>query len=428
MKSSFAALAFALILLSGCAKPPTAGGTLAIDPQLASEIAKIKAIDNHAHPVRPTAAGETPDSGYDALPVENLEASSDPVRFRPNGNPLIAKAAQAVFNGNKAGAVKSWGANYAATVLDRAGIDRMVANRVSMGPGLPAERFWWAAYADALLLPFPAEALAVNSDRKAFFALEAKLLAQYRSESGGANPTTLDSYLSQIVTSTLERHKKGGAIAEKFEMAYLRSLAVGNPTKADAERVWRTGASNAVDYRILQDFLFRYIVTECGRLGMVVHIHTGLGGGGYFDVAGSNPANLEPLFNDPALRKINFVMLHGGWPYSREAAALLTKPNAYIDLSAQGVMVAQSDIAHGLRAWLETAPEKVLFGTDAYPMAPAAGIGWEESAWASAEAVRQALGMALTAMVNEGSVTRERAVEIARMVMRENAIKLYRIK
>ena len=85
-------------------------------------------------------------------------------------------------------------------------------------------------------------------------------------------------------------------------------------------------------------------------------------------------------------------------------------------------------MANALRAWLEIAPEKVLFGTDAYPMAPGAGMGWEETAWASTEAVRQALGMALTAMVNEGSVSRERAVEIARLVMRENAVKLYGIK
>ena len=411
------------LILTGCARPPVTN----IDPELAAEIARIKAVDNHAHPVRPTGAGEPADNGYDALPVENLEAATDPVRFRPNGNPLIGKAAQSVFNGDKAAAMKSWGVDYAATVLDRAGIDRMVANRVSMGAGLPPDRFLWAAYVDALMYPFPTGALAVNSDRKAFFELEARLLELYRKESG-ANPASLDGYLKEIVTPTLERHKKGGAIAEKFEMAYLRSLAVGNPARADAERAWRSGAANPTDYRILQDFLFRHIAAECGRLGMAVHIHTGIGGGGYFDVTGSNPANLEPLFNDPVLRKTNFVMLHGGWPYSHEAAALLTKPNAYIDISVQGLILAQSNIAGTLRAWLEIAPEKVLFGTDAYPMAPAAGVGWEETAWASTEAVRQALGMTLTAMVNEGSVSRQRAVEIARLVLRDNAVKLYGLK
>jgi len=38
---------------------------------------------------------------------------------------------------------------------------------------------------------------------------------------------------------------------------------------------------------------------------------------------------------------------------------------------------------------------------------------------------RQALGIALTGMIRDGMVTRERALELARMVLRENARKLY---
>ena len=53
----------------------------------------------------------------------------------------------------------------------------MLANRVAMGAGLPKERFLWVAYADALMYPFPTGQISANSDRDAFFALEAKLLA-----------------------------------------------------------------------------------------------------------------------------------------------------------------------------------------------------------------------------------------------------------
>ena len=65
----------ALFLLSACSREPQA----AIDPQLATEIANIKAIDNHAHPVL-AAEG---DREFDALPVESLEPQSDPVSLRP---------------------------------------------------------------------------------------------------------------------------------------------------------------------------------------------------------------------------------------------------------------------------------------------------------------------------------------------------------
>jgi uncharacterized protein len=397
-----------------------------VDPQLADEIARIKAIDNHAHPVRPVASGEAPDKDYDALPVESLEPESDPVFLRPNA-PAFVSAHQALFNGDKTAAARQYGQDYAVQILDRLGIDKMVANRVSMGPGLPPSRFLWAGYVDALMYPLPAGALIHNSDQKTFFALEEDLLKRYYAESGVASrPATLEDYLNKVVRATLERHRAGGAIAEKFEMAYLRTFEVGNPARADAERAWSSSGENPVQYKALQDYLFRFIVQECGRLGMAVHLHTGAGAGGYYSVATANPMLLEPLLNDPALRKTNFVMLHGGWPYQHQITALLTKPNAYLDFSAQNLFLPPGELAQTIRAWLEWVPEKVLFGTDAYPFA--AEAGWEETGYVATEASRRALGIALTGMMRDGEITRERAVELANMVLRDNARKLYSLK
>jgi hypothetical protein len=41
---------------------------------------------------------------------------------------------------------------------------------------------------------------------------------------------------------------------------------------------------------------------------------------------------------------------------------------------------------------------------------------------------RQALGLALTGMMQDGEITRERASELARMVLIGNAVKLYRLQ
>jgi len=161
---------------------------------------------------------------------------------------------------------------------------------------------------------------------------------------------------------------------------------------------------------------------------MAVHFHTGSGAGGYFDIQGSNPLLLQSLFNDPSLRKTNFVMLHGGWPFTREAGALLVKPNAYLDFSIQQFLRAPADLAQTIRTWLELTPEKVMFGTDAYPYAPDAGLGWSETTLIASEAGRDALGRALTNMIREGTVTRDHAGELAAMVLRENARKLYGLK
>ena len=415
-----------LLLLSlccvGCARAG-ANGADAVDPELAREIAAIKAVDNHAHPVRPTAAGEQPDNEFDALPVDNLVPQSDPERQRPK-SPTVIRAGTELFAGDKAGALTSHSADYATWILDRLGIETMLSNRVAMGPGLPSSRFLWVPFADALMYPLDNQPLIHTPDQKAFFVLEEKLLRRYYAESGvQSKPATLGEYLGKVVRATLERHKKGGALAEKFEMAYLRTLDVGNPSRADAERMYATGRG---DYKALQDYIFRFIATESGKLGMAVHIHAAHGGGGFFNVAWANPLLLEPLFNDPTLRGTNFVMVHGGWPYTREITPLLTKPNAYVDFSEQTAFNTPHDVAEVLRAWLAYVPEKVLFATDAYPESPE--LGWEESGLIAAQTGREALGRALTGMVRDGEVTHERALELAKMVLRDNARKLYGLK
>jgi predicted TIM-barrel fold metal-dependent hydrolase len=78
-----------------------------------------------------------------------------------------------------------------------------------------------------------------------------------------------------------------------------------------------------------------------------------------------------------------------------------------------------------IREWLEYAPEKVLFATDAYPFSEE--MSWEEAAWVGASTGRQALGLALTEMMRDGEITRERAMELAHMVLRDNAKKLYKL-
>jgi predicted TIM-barrel fold metal-dependent hydrolase len=376
-----------------------------VDPELAAEIARIKAIDNHAHPVRPVAAGEAPDMEFDALPVDHLEPGSDPVRTRPRPPTLRTGAATPE------------------KVLDQLGIDIMLANRVAMGPGLPAERFLWVPYADALMYPLSNASIIHNSDQQAFFALEEKLLKRYYAESKvTARPASLDDYLNKVVRATLERQRQGGAVAEKFEMAYLRSLDIGNPSKAQADAAWMGKG----DYKALQDYIFRFIATECGRLGMAVHFHSDAGAGSYFNVAGINPMLFEPLLNDPALRKTNFVFVHGAWPFTQEVTALLTKPNAYVDFSSQTYMLYPTAVAQTIRGWLEFVPEKVLFATDAYPYSPEEG--WEETGYIAATTGREALGIALTGMLRDGEIGRPRALELARMVLRDNARALYKLK
>ncbi len=420
-------------------------GQQTVDPEIAAQIGAINAIDNHAHPVLAPPAAKT-DRDFDALPVDNMEPQTDPLAWRPD-NPQLSDAWRALFGFTEPPPLDppalarleaarerrktEQGSNYPQWILDQSHIGTMLANRVAMGVGVQPPRFRWVPYADALLFPLDNGSLASASpDRKQFFALEDALRARYLKDLGlSSPPRTLAEYLKQVVIPTVERQHAAGAVAEKFEMAYLRSFDISNPSTPQAAAVYKQGISASRlsdgDYKLLQDFLFRYIAAECGRLGMAVHLHAMSGGGSYFSIAGANPLLLEPLFNDPALRKTNFVLLHGGWPFVHEAGALLQKPNVYLDLSQQSLTIPPHTMALWLREWLELFPDKVLFGTDGYPFT--SSLGWEESSWIANRNAREALGLALTGMVADREITRSRAQQLAGMVMSGNAQHLYRL-
>src|SRR5438876_9230597 len=82
------------VVLAGCAGRPDVGA--AIDAGLAGEIARIRAIDDHAHPVRMSANAEPPDREFDALPVDNMEPSTDPWYLRADA-PGLVDAWRALF-------------------------------------------------------------------------------------------------------------------------------------------------------------------------------------------------------------------------------------------------------------------------------------------------------------------------------------------
>jgi uncharacterized protein len=434
------------LLLASCgilATLPRPAAAQQPDPALLKKIEAIRAIDNHAHTPALVAAGEK-DDDYDALPCDPLEPT-DPTLTSQLDNPSFLKASKELFgypyNDRSPAHVKTLlaekerirreqGDHYPDWVLDQLGIETELSNRVAMGRGLNPPRFRWVPFDDALIFPLENTRLAVATpDRKVFFSREGTILAKYLKAQGkNETPATLDEYLAQVVTPTLESQQKAGAPAIKFEAAYLRSLDFEPAAKERAAEIYarwnHSGPPPDDDYAALEDYLFRAVAAEAGRLGMAIHIHTGYGCGGYFKLAGSNPLLLESVLDDPALRKTNFVLLHGGaGPYSKEVAALLTKPNVYTDISEQTWLLPTRELSQVVRYFLEYYPGKVMFGTDLWPGTPE--IGWEEIGWQTSQSARRALAIALTGMMNDQEITRARAEQIAYMVLRGNALKLY---
>src|SRR5438128_231581 len=202
------------------------------DRDLLAEIMKIKAIDNHAHPVKYVADGEPPDDEFDALPLDAIVAFPLPVRLSPT-NPEFMRAWRDLYHYShndmseahirelmnaKQAIIKQRREGTPAWILDQLNIETMFANRVAMGRGLTPPRFRWVAFDDALIFPLSNEAQKrFNQDYKGFYPGEEKLLKRYLGDlKVAALPATLDAYLKTVVTPTLEKQKQNGAVAIKY--------------------------------------------------------------------------------------------------------------------------------------------------------------------------------------------------------------------
>lgn len=411
------------------------------DADLFRYISSIKAIDNHSHV---PALDRQHDKGYDQLRCDDLESPNMPdpanVRFGPMQQDLYKTLygfePQAGSEGEmkhisqlQAAARDQYGPGLYQHILETAGIEMVLANRTTVAPELPRSLFRWVPYMDALLFPLDNRAQKeLNPDRRIFFGDSEDLLKTYLSDVGLVRiPATLDAYVQHVVRATIQKQRAAGAVAVKFEAAYLRSLDFRAASRDDASRVYEkyatSGSASAGDYKTLQDYLFKEIAMEAGRLGMAVHIHTGFGCGSYFDDAGADAMLLSPVLNDPDLRKTNFVLLHGNHPRERNISVLILKPNVYADMSVLEFYLSPADLARVLRSWLEAMPEHVMFGTDAGTISPE--LRWEETTVLGAQNMRRALALALSEMVQDGTVPATRARDIANAVLRGNAARLY---
>jgi hypothetical protein len=414
------------------------------DPELVRFINSTQAIDNHSHI---TALDRDHDKGYDQLRCDVLPPATglSPANFRFNADQQWAYKTLYGFDaksGNDAeikkiiemelAARKEHGAGFYAWVMEKAGLETAFANRTFMPPEMRAPQIRWVPYEDALLFPLNnSAAKALNPDRRALFGMAEDLLHTYLKDAGMSRaPATLDSYVEKVVRATLQKQKSAGAVAVKFEAAYLRALDFAPASSAEASRIYSkyaaAGSPSAAEYKTLQDYLFKQIALEAGRLGMAVHFHTGSGCGEFFDDAGADAMLLSRIFNDPDLRKTNFVVLHGNPPRERSVSALILKPNVYVDISVLEFYWSPTELARILRPWLEMMPEHVMFGSDAGPFGP--GLDWEETILIASRNARRALALVLSDMMRDGIISRDRAKEIAQRVLRGNAAQLYGMK
>jgi uncharacterized protein len=402
--------------------------------RLLTQIQQIRVFDNHGHP------GFADDADVDAMQIPN--DSSLPFRLR-DSNLEMVDAAKAMFQypysdltpehqrwllDKKAEEKKRLGAEYFSSVLDRAGIERAVANRVTLASYLNPSRFLWVFFVDSFLFPFDAQRLeARNPDQKLNVPLEQKILHRELGQAHlSAVPGDLDGYL-KFIHDVVVMNQQNGGVGMKFEVAYFRSLHFDDPSKQRVSSIYDKYHAGGVptddEYRDFQDFVFRSLLEEAARLALPVQVHTSVGGGDYFSQNDGNVMNLENVLRDPRYEKVTFVLLHGGFPHEREAIWLAARKNVYLDSSLMGIFLYPDELKRVLKEWLETFPDKVVFGSDTFPLGEA--VGAEENYWLAVQSAKEALAGALAEMVATHKVNEDEAMKMARAYLHDTAAQIY---
>lgn len=403
--------------------------------RLLPQIEKIPAFDHHAHP----GFADDPDVDAMAAPPNATEA----LRTRED-NPELVVAAKALFGYpyndlspdhskwlvNKKNELKQQlkGTAYFDSILDKINTESSAANRAMMPDYLDPQRFPWVFFADSFMWPFNnTRETGRNPDEGVYIPLQEKMLHRWmQQESVAKLPASFDDYL-KFISQVLEDNSKRGGIAMKFEVAYFRPTTFSDPPRSEAQDIYERfvvgGIPTEKEYRTFQDFIFRYLVLEGGRLHLPVHIHTAVGIGDYFNLSKSNIMNLESVLRDPRYASTIFVMIHGGYPLEREAIWLAAMKNVYLDSSFGELVQYPSAFKDTLKMWLETFPDKITYGTDCFPYNDV--LGAEESYWLGAQSARTALAAALAEMISENEITEPRALELAHAYLHDTAVKLY---
>jgi len=436
----FATLAI-LCLSSACvpcayaqAQPLPGPDVKGIYDRLFPQIEAIRAFDNHGHP------GYANDTDVDAMSIP--PDSSAPLRLRDE-NTEIVDADKFLFNypysdfspehqrwlvDQKAAAKAKLGPGYFSHILDQVGIETAIANRVSMPPYLDQARFRWVYFVDNFLFPFDTQQLeSRNPDQELNLPLERKLLARNLAQAHLVTlPADFRGYL-KFATGIIEANKAAGEVGIKFEIAYYRSLRFDDPEESRSAAIYAKyragGVPTGAEYRDFQDYVFRYLLREAGRLRLPVQIHTAVGGGDFYMVEESSVMGLENILRDPRYENVTFVLLHGGYPHQSEAIWLTARKNVYLDSSLMGIFVYPAELHRILKQWLELFPDKIVFGSDTFPLSDANGA--EETYWLATKSARLALAAALAEMVSEKEITEPQAMQMAHAYLHDTAAKIY---
>ncbi|MDH7568088.1 MAG: amidohydrolase family protein [Armatimonadota bacterium] len=225
--------------------------------------------------------------------------------------------------------------------------------------------------------------------------------------------------LKQGIAALVDSYRQRGAVGIKLAHAYSRTLATDVVPEEDAARIFAASLAgqtpSPAEVKALQDHLIHYLADLCAEMNLVFQIHTGVQTT-WGRIPESDPLLLLPLIH--AHRSTRFDLFHAGYPYSREMGMLGKHcPNVWLNM-AWMYLVTMEGSRQTLSEWIDLVPgDRILgFGSD---------VGWPEMIYGHLTMARACIADVLVEKVWRDFLSEEAAHSLARMMLRDNAMKLY---
>jgi hypothetical protein len=235
---------------------------------------------------------------------------------------------------------------------------------------------------------------------------------------------TLESFEHRF-SSTLES-LSSKVVAFKSIAAYRSGLRI-NPLVSAQESEnglfdnLRAGAPVRVSNKALIDFIFTRALEVATNRDVPLQIHTGFGDKD-LQLELANPLHLRAVLEHPSYVNARVVLLHGSYPFMREASYLASVyPQVHLDfglvvpkLSVRGMRCAVSDL-------MDLAPlNKIMFSTDGY--------AFPETFYLGAKWSREILSRVLIEAYDNGDMPINEALAAADGILGRNALDFYKLE
>ena len=221
------------------------------------------------------------------------------------------------------------------------------------------------------------------------------------------------------VRSDIEKHH---AIALKSVIGYHTGLDVELVDAATAQKgyeAYLAGEGGEAAEKAIRDYMIPLSLEICKEFDIPMQFHTGIGSAPMCDLRKMRPASLRRIINDDRFKgKVKIVLLHAGYPWVEETGLLVNNfSHVYSDFSSM-IYSAGTAGYRSILAMLEAAPtNKIMYASDAG--------GEPESLWHAALHFKDQLAKALEYYIAEDVIGYERAMQIAKNICRDNALRVY---